>query len=103
MIKLCDNLVNAEKQNYIVDTKDLLCLTMESTMLLLGHINFSIKNVRKDRIRKDLHSLCEAGNPAITLLLGDNFPKKVREAQESPKFTSHTQSQTSKRGQHSKQ
>ena len=75
--------------------------------MLLGHINFSINNVRKDRIKnslqKDLHSLHEAGNPVSTLLLGDNSPKKVREAQESSKLTSRTQSQTPKWGQHSKQ
>ena len=106
LIKLSDNLLKTEKQNYIVNTKDLLSLAMESRMLL-RHISFSINNVRKDRIKnsfqKDLHSLCEAGNPPTTLLLGDNFPKKIRKSKESSKLTSHPQSQTPKRGQHTKQ
>ena len=78
-IKLCDNLRKAEKQNYIVNTKDLLSLAMESIMLL-GHANFSMNNMRRDRIKnslqKDLHSLFEAGNPPTTLLSGDNPPKE---------------------------
>ena len=93
MIKLCDNLLKAEKQNIVVNTKDLLSLAMESIMLL-GHVNFSMDNMRKDRIKnslqKDLHSLCEAGNPpTTTLLLEDDLPKKIREAKESLKFTSN--------------
>ena len=79
MIKLCDNLLKAEKENIVVNTKDLLSLTMESIMLL-GHVNFSMNNMRRDRIKnslqKDLHFLCEAGNPPTTLLLGDDLPKK---------------------------
>ena len=59
MIKLCDNLLKAEKQNYVVNTEDLLSLTTESIMLL-GHVNFSMNNMRRDRIKnswqKDLHS-----------------------------------------------
>ena len=78
-IKLCDNLRKAEKQNYVVNTKDLLSLAMESIMLL-GHANFSMNNMRRDRIKnslqKDLHSLFEAGNPPTTLLSGDNPPKR---------------------------
>ena len=30
MIKLCDNLIKAEKQNYVVNTKGLLSVAMES-------------------------------------------------------------------------
>ena len=37
MIKLCDNLLKAEKQNYVDDTKHLLPMAMESIMLL-GHV-----------------------------------------------------------------
>ena len=59
MIKLCDNLLKAQKQNYVANTKDLLSLAMESIMLL-GHVNFSMNNMRRDRIKnslqKDLHS-----------------------------------------------
>ena len=59
MIKLCDNLLQAEKQNYVANTKDFLSLAMESIMLL-GHVNFSMNNMRRDRIKnslqKDLHS-----------------------------------------------
>ena len=73
MIKLCDNILKAEKQNYVVNTKDLLSLAMES-IVLLGHVNFSMNNMRRDRIKnslqEDLHSSCEAGNPPTILLLG---------------------------------
>ena len=45
-----------------------------------------MNNMKRDRIKnnlqKDLHSLCEAGNPPTTLLLGDDLPKKIREAKE---------------------
>ena len=92
MIKVCDNLLKAEKQNIVVNTKDLLSLAMESIMLL-GHVNFSMNNMKRDKIknslRKDLHSLCESGNPPTTLLLGDDLPKKIREAKESSKLTSN--------------
>ena len=53
--------------------------------------------MRRDRMKNslqiDLHSLCEAGNPPTTLLLGDDLPKKIREAKESSKLTSHPLSQ----------
>ena len=95
-IKLCDNLLKAEKQNYVVNTKDLLSLAMES-IILLGHVNFSMNNMRRDRIKnslqKDLHSLGESGNPPTTLLLGDDLPKKTHEAKESSKLISHFLSQ----------
>ena len=52
---------------------------MESIMLL-GDANFSMNNMRRDRIKnsfqKDLHSLFEAGNPPTTLLSGDDPPKE---------------------------
>ena len=91
MIKLYDNLPKAEKQHYVVYTKDLLSLAMESIML--PHVNFSMNNMRRDRIKnslqKDLHSSCETSNPPTTLLLGDDLLKKMREAKESSKLTSH--------------
>ena len=65
--------------------------------MLLIYVNFSMNNIRRDWIKnsleKDLHSLCEAGNPPTTLLLGDDHPNKIREAKESSKLTSHTLSQ----------
>ena len=48
MIKLCNNI--NRKKNYVVNTKDILFLTVELIMLL-GHVNFSINNVRRDRIK----------------------------------------------------
>ena len=48
MIKLCDNL-----QSYVVNTKDLLSLAME-TIMLIGHLNFSMNNMRRDRIKNSL-------------------------------------------------
>ena len=96
MIKQCDNLLKAEKQNYVVNTKDLPFLAMESIMLL-GHVNFSINKMRRDRIKnslqKDLHSFCEVGNPPITLLSVDELPKKTYEAKKSSKLISHPLSQ----------
>ena len=65
--------------------------------MLLGHVNFSMNKVRRDRIKnslqKDLYSLCEAGNPPTTLPLGDDAPKKVREAKQSSKLTLYLLSQ----------
>ena len=65
--------------------------------MLLGHVKFSIINMRRDRIKnsfqKDLHSFCEAGNPPTTLLLGDDLPKKIWEAKESSNLTSPSLSQ----------
>ena len=78
MTKLCDNLLMAEKQNYVVNTKDHLFSTMESIMLLV-HVKFSMNNMRTDWIKNslqnDLSSLCEAGNRPTTLLLGDDHLK----------------------------
>ena len=95
MTKLRDNSLKAEKQKY-VNTKNLLSLAMESIMRL-GHVNFSMNNIRRERIKnslqKELHSLCEAGNPPTTLLLGDDFPKKIRKAKELSKLTSNPLSQ----------
>ena len=69
---------------------------MES-IILLGHLNFSMNNMRryrnKNSLQKDLRSLCEAGNPPTTLLLGDDLSKKTQEAKESSKLTSHPLSQ----------
>ena len=68
----------AEKQNYVVNTKDHLFSTMESIMLLV-HVKFSMNNMRRDWIKNslqnDLSSLCEAGNRPTTLLLGDDHLK----------------------------
>ena len=92
-IKLCDNLLKAEKQNYVVNTKDLLSLAMESIMLL-GQANFSMNNMRRDRVKnssqKDLHSLFEAGNPPITLLSGDDPLKSKGIIKTYLKFTIST-------------
>ena len=56
-----------------------------------------MNNMRRNRIKsslqKDLHFLREAGNPPTTLLLGDDLPKKIREAKKSSKLTSHPLSQ----------
>ena len=71
-------------------------MAIESIMLL-GHVNFSMNNMTRERIKNsfqdDLHSLCEAGNPPTTLLLGDDLPKKIRDGKKSSKFTSHPLSQ----------
>ena len=67
------------------------------SIILLGHVNFSMNNMTRERIKNsfqdDLHSLCEAGNPPTTLLLGDDLPKKIRDGKESSKFTSRPLSQ----------
>ena len=47
----------------------------------------------KNSLQEDLHSLCEAGNPPTTLLLGDDLSKKIREAKESSELTSNLPSQ----------
>ena len=50
----------------------------------LRHVNFPMNNLRTEKIKnslqKDLHSLCEAGNPPTTVLLRDDLSKKIREA-----------------------
>ena len=55
--------------------------------MLPGHVNLSMNNMRRDRIKnslqKDLHSMGEAGNPPTTLLVGDDLPKKIGEEKES--------------------
>ena len=47
---------------------------------VLDQVNFSMNTIRSDWIKyslqKDLHSLCEEGNPPITLLQGMNFQRK---------------------------
>ena len=79
---------------------------MESIMLL-GHVNFSMNNMRRDAIKnifeKDLHSLCEAGNSTTTLILGDDLPKKIHEAKGSSKHTSQPLSQLPRYTGHQKQ
>ena len=91
MIKICDNLLKAEKQNLVVITKGLLSLFIDSTMLL-GHENLSMNNMRRDGIKnslqKGLQFLCE-GYPPMTLFLGDELPKKIWEVMASPKLTLH--------------
>ena len=60
MIKLCDNLLKAEKLSYVVNTKDILFLAMDSIMLLRNVI-FSMNKTRRDKIKNslqiDLHFL----------------------------------------------
>ena len=54
--------------------------------MLPGHVNLSMNNMRRDRIKNslqnDLHSMGEAGNPPTTLLVGDDLPKKIGEEKE---------------------
>ena len=50
IIKKCDSLLMAEKQIFVVDKKDPLSLTMES-IILLGHVNISMNNMRRDSIK----------------------------------------------------
>ena len=73
MIKLCDNLLKAEKLSCVVNTKDILFLAMDSIMLLRNVI-FSMNKMRRDKIKNslqiDLHFLSAVGNPTINLLLG---------------------------------
>ena len=56
MIKLYDNLLKSEKQSYVVNTKDLLSLAMNSVMLL-GHVSFSMNNMRRDSIKNSLQNV----------------------------------------------
>ena len=49
MIKLCDNLLKADKLSYVVNTKDILFLAMDSIMLLRNVI-FSMNKMRRDKI-----------------------------------------------------
>ena len=57
---MCDNFLKAENQNYVVTTKDLLSLALES-IILLGHVNFFMNKMTRVRnTQKDLYSLCEA-------------------------------------------
>ena len=51
------------------------------------------RNRTKNSLQRDLHSLCEAGNPPTILVLGDKFPKKIQEVKESSKITSYPLSQ----------
>ena len=92
MIKICDNLLKAEKQNLVVITKGLLPLFIDSIMLL-GHENLSMNNMRRGEIKKSLQKglqfLCEEGYPPTTLFLGDELLKKVWEVMASPKLTLH--------------
>ena len=74
---------------------------------MLLHVNFSMNNMRRDRIKnslqKDLHSSYEASNPPTTLLLGGDLLKKMWEAKESSKFTSHPLFQLPRNAKHQNQ
>lgn len=89
IIKLSESILQAEKQNYVVNTKEILSLAMESVMLL-GFTNHSLNNIRREKIKytlpKDLRSLCENGNPPTKLLLGDDLPRKIKEAKEASRL-----------------
>ena len=85
VIQLSDNLLKLEKQNYAVNTKDLLSLAFGST-ILLEHANFSMNNVR-NRIKNNLYFLSTAGDLPTTLLLGDDLP--IEKGKEASKITYH--------------
>ena len=62
---------------------------MESVMLL-GHTNYYLNNIRREKIKHSLHkdfqTLCENGNPPTKFLLGDYLPRRNKKAEASWKL-----------------
>lgn len=85
VIQLSDNLLKLEKQNYAVNTKDLLSLAFGPT-ILLEYANFSM-NIVRNRIKNNLYFLSAAGDLPTTLLLGDDLP--IEKGKEASKITYH--------------
>lgn len=88
---MCDNLLEAGKLSYVVNTKDLLFLAIKFIMLLRNVI-FSINHIRRDKIKngllRHLHFLyVVVGNPGTNLLLGDDVQnqKETHRAKSKPK------------------
>ena len=57
LIKLLESILKVEKQNYVLSTKKILSLAVESVMLL-GHTNYCLNNIRREKIKCSLYKDC---------------------------------------------
>jgi len=72
-----------------VQTEPLIrCLT--DALVMMGHVNYDLSLVRRDRMRPNLSSdyqdLCNNDNQVTTLLFGDDIHKEMKECKESKKL-----------------
>ena len=93
-MKLLGSILITGKQNYVVNTEEILSLAMES-VILLGHTNY-LNNIRREKIKCSLHEdlqTCENGNPPTKFILGSTFHKGSRRQKipENSYFNPHRQ------------
>ena len=55
--------------------------------MLLGNVNHSLENLRKEKLRlilgRDLRHLCASSYSVTSYLLGDDLPRRIKEAKET--------------------
>ena len=86
-MKLLWSILTTGKQNYVVNTEEILSLAMES-VIPWGHTNYR-SNIRREKIKYSLHEdlqTCENGNPPTKFILGNNLPQRIKEAKDSLKL-----------------
>ena len=87
---MSEQILHAERENYVINTKEVLSAALDGVMLL-GNVSHSLNNLRKEKLRpalsRDLQHLCDSSNSVTSYLLGDDLPRRIKEAKETARIT----------------
>ena len=87
---MSEQILYADRENYVINTKEVLSAALDGVMLL-GNVNHSLNNIRKEKLRptlsRNLQDLCVSNNSVTFYLLGDDFPRRIKEAKETARIT----------------
>ena len=78
------------RENYVINTQEVLSVVLDGVMLL-GNVNHSLNNLRKEKFRptlsRDLQHLCDSSNLVTSFRLGDYLTRRIKEAKETTRIT----------------
>ena len=87
---MSEQILYADRENYVIYTKEVLSAALDGVMLL-GNVNHSLNNIRKEKLRltlsRNLEHLCVSNNSVTFYLLGDDIPRRIKEAKETARIT----------------
>ena len=86
-IKVSEQIPHAERENYVINTKEVLSAALDDIMLL-GNVSHSLDNLCKEKLRPtlscDLQHLCDSSNSVTSYLFGDDLPGELKKLKKLP-------------------
>ena len=88
-IKVSAQIIYAERENYLINNKELTSVALDG-VILLGNVSRSLNNLRIEKLRqtlsRNLQHLCDSSNLVTSYLLGDDLPRRIKEAKETARI-----------------